>query len=33
WHVRALTRNAMSAKAQALSALGAEVVQGDLVPS
>ena len=30
WHVRALTRNAMSAKAQALSALGAEVVQGDM---
>jgi uncharacterized protein YbjT (DUF2867 family) len=30
WHVRALTRNAKSAKAQTLSALGAEVVQGDM---
>ena len=30
WHVRALTRNPKSAKAQALSALGAEVVQGDM---
>lgn len=30
WRVRALTRNAMGAKAQALSALGAEVVQGDM---
>jgi uncharacterized protein YbjT (DUF2867 family) len=28
WPVRALTRNASSAKAQALTALGAEVVQG-----
>jgi uncharacterized protein YbjT (DUF2867 family) len=30
WRVRALTRNANSQKAQALSALGAEVVQGDM---
>lgn len=30
WHVRALTRNPQSAKAQALTALGAEVVQGDM---
>ena len=30
WHVRALTRNANSQKARALSALGAEVVQGDM---
>lgn len=30
WHVRALTRNANSQKAHALSALGAEVVQGDM---
>jgi uncharacterized protein YbjT (DUF2867 family) len=30
WHVRALTRNASSAQAQALAALGAEVVQGDM---
>lgn len=30
WHVRALTRNPKSEKAQALSALGAEVVQGDM---
>ena len=30
WHVRALTRNAKSQKARALSALGAEVVQGDM---
>jgi uncharacterized protein YbjT (DUF2867 family) len=30
WHVRALTRNAMSKQAQALAALGAEVVQGDM---
>jgi uncharacterized protein YbjT (DUF2867 family) len=30
WHVRALTRNTTSKKAQALSALGAEVVQGDM---
>jgi uncharacterized protein YbjT (DUF2867 family) len=30
WHVRALTRNPASQKAQALSALGAEVVQGDM---
>jgi uncharacterized protein YbjT (DUF2867 family) len=30
WHVRALTRNASSVKAQSLSALGAEVVQGNM---
>ena len=30
WHVRALTRNPKSGKAHALSALGAEVVQGDM---
>jgi uncharacterized protein YbjT (DUF2867 family) len=30
WHVRALTRNPKSDKAQTLSALGAEVVQGDM---
>jgi len=30
WRVRALTRNAMGARAQALAALGAEVVQGDM---
>jgi uncharacterized protein YbjT (DUF2867 family) len=30
WHVRALTRDANSSKAQALSALGAKVVQGDM---
>ena len=30
WHVRALTRNASSEKAQSLSALGAEVVQGNM---
>lgn len=30
WHVRALTRNPNSARAQALSALGAEVVQADM---
>jgi len=30
WHVRALTRNAASTQAQALAALGAEVVQGDM---
>jgi uncharacterized protein YbjT (DUF2867 family) len=30
WRVRALTRNAQSAAAQALAALGAEVVQGDM---
>ena len=30
WHVRALTRDAKSDKAQALAALGAEVVQGDM---
>jgi uncharacterized protein YbjT (DUF2867 family) len=30
WHVRSLTRNPKSKKAQALSALGAEVVQGDM---
>lgn len=29
WHVRGLTRNATSKKAQALAASGAEVVQGD----
>ncbi|KAJ0413507.1 NAD(P)-binding protein [Aspergillus carlsbadensis] len=30
WHVRAVTRNPSSAKAQALAARGAEVVQGDM---
>jgi uncharacterized protein YbjT (DUF2867 family) len=30
WHVRALTRSPNSQKAQALSALGAEVAQGDM---
>jgi uncharacterized protein YbjT (DUF2867 family) len=30
WHVRALTRKASSQKAQALSALGADIVQGDM---
>ncbi|KUJ06517.1 NAD(P)-binding protein [Mollisia scopiformis] len=30
WHVRCLTRNPSSSASQALSALGAEVVQGDL---
>lgn len=30
WHVRALTRNAASKQAQALRALGAEVMQGDM---
>jgi uncharacterized protein YbjT (DUF2867 family) len=30
WHVRALTRNPSSPKAQALKALGAEIVQGDM---
>ncbi len=30
WHVRGLTRNAESKRAQALGALGAEVVQGDM---
>jgi uncharacterized protein YbjT (DUF2867 family) len=30
WHVRALTRNAASKSAQALAALGAEVVQGTM---
>jgi len=30
WHVRALTRNAQSEKAKAVSALGAEVVQGNM---
>lgn len=30
WHVRALTRNAASKRAQALTASGAEVVQGDM---
>lgn len=30
WHVRALTRNPKSNQAQALSALGAEVMQGDM---
>lgn len=31
WHVRALTRNAQSQKARTLSALGAEIIQGDLM--
>jgi uncharacterized protein YbjT (DUF2867 family) len=30
WHIRALTRNAASKKAQALAASGVEVVQGDM---
>jgi uncharacterized protein YbjT (DUF2867 family) len=30
WHVRGLTRNAASKQAQTLTALGAEVVQGDM---
>jgi uncharacterized protein YbjT (DUF2867 family) len=30
WHVRGLTRNAASKQAQALRALGAEIVQGDM---
>ncbi len=30
WHVRGLTRNAASKRAQALAALGADVVQGDM---
>jgi uncharacterized protein YbjT (DUF2867 family) len=30
WHVRALTRNAKSSKAHALSVLGAEVMEGDM---
>jgi uncharacterized protein YbjT (DUF2867 family) len=30
WHIRALTRNAASKRAQALMVLGAEVVQGDM---
>jgi uncharacterized protein YbjT (DUF2867 family) len=30
WHVRAFTRDASSQKAQALSALGAEIMQGDM---
>ena len=30
WHVRGLTRNAASKQAQALRAIGAEVVQGDM---
>ena len=30
WHVRALTRDATSAKARALGSLGAQVVQGDM---
>jgi uncharacterized protein YbjT (DUF2867 family) len=30
WHVRGLTRNASSKRAQALATLGAEVVQGDM---
>jgi len=30
WHVRGLTRNAASKQAQALRAIGAEVVQGDV---
>ena len=30
WRVRALTRSATSAKAQALASLGAEIVQGDM---
>jgi uncharacterized protein YbjT (DUF2867 family) len=30
WHVRGLTRNAASRRAQALAAAGAEVVQGDM---
>lgn len=30
WHVRAFTRDASSPKAQALSTLGAEVMQGDM---
>ena len=30
WHVRALTRNAASKQAEAVAALGAEVMQGDM---
>lgn len=30
WHIRAVTRTPESEKARAISALGAEVVQGDM---